>query len=569
MIILGISIDHDAGVCLIKDNKILTAINEERLSRIKNHTGFPYLALAEVLQINTLKKTDIAEIAIGGKINISFKKDQFESTLIRYKILDLIFSSFFFKTLIRNKLLFFFFKKTLISIFALKRTKTRLILRKLGFKQKISFIDHHDAHIFSSIAYQGPKDQLLLSFDAHGDGLASKTYLLKNTSLKKLTEIPFFDSLAYYYQYITKLLGFIPLQDEGKVMGLAAAGKTNPEIIDILKNRIVYDHGTFKNQGYFRGIEFNYLKTRLAKYTAKDIAFASQNLLEEYILKYLKELIRKYSLETNKISLSFSGGIFANVKLNQKISEAFNFKDIFVAPSMGDGGLALGAANFVLAKRKNKFFKLYSHCFLGNSIDQKLLLKLAKNKGYHPKALTQDKLTAKAIATLKKDGLIGIIEGKMEYGPRALGHRSIIALPNKKTITKLNKNLKRDDFMPFGPITTSKYYKLFINKDKYYKDRDCLKMMTITIPANDTVLKNKLAVNHLDNTIRLQIIKKNDNPFLYKLLNKLFEEQQLLPLLNTSFNYHGEPIVCTEANIIDTFNTCRLDLLISNNYIIS
>ena len=260
-----------------------------------------------------------------------------------------------------------------------------------------------------------------------------------------------------------------------------------------------------------------------------------------------------------------SGGVFANVKLNQRISEIEKIEKIFVFPNMGDGGLSIGAAALSFYKRKKYFPKKIDNMYLGPKFSSNEILKeIKKYKLTALKVKNSSKFIAKQIS---KGKVIGLFQGRMEFGPRALGNRSIIVQAKDVSVNDwLNKKLRRTEFMPFAPITLKN------DKNKYYKDikkkEPCMKFMTITVDCKKKALTNFPAAVHIDKTARPQLIDKKYNSFLYDLILNYKKITRSGTLINTSFNMHEEPIVCSPKDALRAFKLGNLDYLFIGNYIL-
>ena len=292
------------------------------------------------------------------------------------------------------------------------------------------------------------------------------------------------------------------------------------------------------------------------KYKIKDIAAAAQLLLEKIVIKILRS-------KKEKKNICLAGGVFSNVRLNQKIYMQSNIKEIFIFPNMGDGGISFGAvANFLKKKKKLPELKNY---YLGKKISKRKLLNLSKKYKYNlykPKNIFLE--VSKLI--LKKK-IIGICHGRAEFGPRALGNRSIICLANNTfLLKKLNSRLKRNDFMPFGPIIISYLADKCL---KNFKKNISSRHMTLTYYASDYLKKESPGIIHIDGTIRPQIVYKNDNLFLYNLLDKLYKKYSIPCLVNTSFNVHEMPIVNSELDALSCLKQKVIDFIVSEDIFMS
>ena len=348
------------------------------------------------------------------------------------------------------------------------------------------------------------------------------------------------------------------------LLGLAAFGNKMKAYKEIAK-MISFDKknncfkGNYEKGLYIASFENKNLNFLLKKYSKKDIAAATQKRLEDVVLDFIKYNIKK------KTKLALAGGVFANVKLNQKISELNKIEKIFVFPNMGDGGLSVGTAALSFYKKKKYLPRKIDNMYLGPKFSNKEILNQIKK--YKLKAL-KIKNPSKFIANEISEGkVVGIFQGRMEFGPRSLGNRSIIVQAKDVSVNDwLNKKLKRTEFMPFAPIT------LIENKDEYYKDIQkkelCMKFMTITVDCKKKALAKFPAAVHIDNTARPQLIDKKYNSLLYDLILNYKKITNSGTLINTSFNMHEEPIVCSPKDALRAFKLGNLDYLFIGNYIL-
>lgn len=563
MKILAISCEQDAGAAINIDGKIAAAVNEERFNRKKLYIGFPELSIKSVCQIANLSPSDFDYIAIStynhisslDYDNLAFHQKIGES-LSKIRLVQLALQTNIFTNLV----------KILHRVY---QTKFRLNiikkLRNLGFQQKIQFIDHHVSHACSAYYTSGWNECLTVTLDGAGDGICSRVFITKGNKLVEVHHIPFYGSPGYYYSYATNICGF-KYGREGKLTGLAAYG--NPEITkDIFAKRIKYNPKKmwFINNGFYFHSEINYLKLALNGASKEDIAAGIQDYLEEMVLAYITDLMKRFN-NNRSVKLALAGGVFANVKLNQKISELKNVSEIYVHPHMGDGGLAVGAS-FALLTRMNSPIapKPLENAYLGTVYTNKDILDTLKRleadfTETHNPAMTM----AQAIAEGK---VVAYYSGRMEYGPRALGNRSIfVSAKNPSVNNWLNKRLQRSEFMPFAPIVMKEM------EDEYFLELDskhnCNKFMTITCKVKEKALQDIPAAVHIDGTARFQSITRKQNIVVYDMLKHHFELTGVPAVINTSFNMHEEPIVESPEDAIRCFEKGHLDMLVIGDYVL-
>ncbi len=563
MKILGISCEQDAGAAININGKIVAAANEERFNRTKLYIGFPELSILAICKKANLEPKDFDYIAVSTYNHISsldYSKPTFHQRvgeqLSKIKLIQIALRTNFFTNIVK-------YLHGISQIYY--RNYIRKRLKELGFKQKVYFIDHHLSHACSSYYTSGWKNCLVITLDGAGDGVCSKVFIPEKNKLVEVHNIPFYGSPGYYYSYATNICGF-KYGREGKLTGLAAFGKS-AVTKSIFESRITYDSNKirFINHGHYFNSEINYLKLALKGSKKEDIAAGIQIHLEELITFYISDLIKKFK-NNSPTKLALAGGVFANVKLNQKIRELENVSEVYVHPHMGDGGLALGAS-FALLMRKN--FPLTTskleNVYLGPEYTDKDILNALESYEGDYYASTNIPLT---IAKALNDGkVVAYYNGAMEYGPRALGHRSIFVSAKDPSINQtLNLRLQRSEFMPFAPIVLKEYENnYFLNLDPKH---NCTKFMTITMPVTESALKDIPAAVHVDGTARFQSITKEQNPVIYNMLVNYYLITGIPAVINTSFNMHEEPIVESPKQAIECFKKGHLDMLVIGNYVL-
>ncbi len=380
----------------------------------------------------------------------------------------------------------------------------------------------------------------------------------RKNCLKKILSIPSNDSLGFFYARITGLLGFKPNRHEGKITGLAAYGDSRKtlslmkKMISIKKDKLIGNNGDYFKP-FFKPYSKKILK-EIKKYKKEDIAAGAQKHLEDI----LKSLVR-YNMGKRKY-LCLAGGVFSNVKLNYELKKLKTVKRVFVQPQMGDGGLCLGSAAGFLHKNGFKINSL-KNCKIGFQNNPSEIIKLITK--YRLKEIKSNKVDY-IINSFIQGKVLGIIKGKMEFGPRALLNRSIIYKTSDVTCNDwLNKRMKRTEFMPFAPVTTEKLAKKsFLNFDQ---NDPTMQFMTSTILCKEIFKKKSPAVCHVDNTARPQIIFQKDDNFMYKLIQEWNKKTGELSLINTSFNSHEEPIVRTYEDGLKEFKKGVIDLIMLEN----
>ena len=556
MIILGISNTKDSGACLIKNGKLVAAVNEERFNREKLTRKFPENSINWILKKHKLTSNDIDAISFGSWKGI-------ETNFLPQYVSNAL-------TLSKNN----------------PNSKQRIIGRLEGSarsdsKQKIElenglkklnlekipqyYTPHHLAHAYTAFAFSSFPHALVIILDGRGDFQSGLVTAWKNGKAPNILRYESeLDSLGAFYGWITNYLGFTPDRHEGKITGLSARGDPR-KCLPILKKMISTKNGKIiGNVGDYYApymkAKLPNLEQKLKKYSREDIAAATQFLTEEIVVNYAKYYLKK----TKENYLCLAGGIFANVLVNMRLRELKQVKQLFVFPHMGDGGISVGSASYVSDIFKEKI-KSIEHVYLGPSFSQKECLTEIKK---HNVKIEKPLGFSRKIAKLLNEGkVVGLFCGAMEFGPRALGRRSILVRATDPTINiSLNKRLFRTEFMPFAPVTLEEYAKQSY-KDWNRNDQTSY-YMTSCYKASNELRKLSPAVVHIDGTARPQIVTKSINSELYQILKEYHKLTAIPSLINTSFNLHEEPIVRTPKEAISLLIKDGIDVLAMPPFII-
>lgn len=565
MIILGIHGDYynpnrvvfESNAAVIKDGKIISAISEERLSRVKLDGRFPWLAIQECLRVAGIEFEDVDRVAFSTLDN--------RTNTLRY--LKSTWSTFLDTGIfVRNKSKI---KSNSVGLLnsLIKGNSRHFQLEGSSKSLPIQFIDHHYAHAAGAYYCSPFDDALVITLDGGGNGLDGGAYTAKGTSIERFLDIPHFQSPGTMYSAITHDLGYKRHRHEGKITGLAAYG--DPDLKKLgLQDLIRYDNKKHRFiskaiANHHQDLQTNsdYFHPLLEQHSREDLSAAVQHMFEEVIVDFVRdahEQAAKRGFRSKNVCVA--GGCFANVKMNQRILEAGLFDNIFVYPAMGDGGLGSGAAllDYYTHSNDSKEKARVKHVYLGGSFSDTEMEKAiqdAKLEYSRPESIEAE------VAKLLADGkVIARFNGAMEYGPRALGNRSIIGAPFDASINDwLNKKLNRTEFMPFAPSILQERSADYV---KGYEDAHVTTdFMTITYDIKEGLKEKIPAVVHIDNTARPQVVRKETNPSYHEII-RLFEERTGVPVvLNTSFNIHEEPIVYTPADAIRGFLGAQLDYL--------
>lgn len=545
---------HDSGAALICDGDPVVAVNESRLSRVKREARFPASAVNYILQ-STDESVD--RIAVAGATNrplttgiLTEAKYGGYATQRGERILRAIYRG------LREPDEF------------VQRTATRLVeqtdidISVETLQKRIEYVDHHRAHAASAYYTSGFDEATILTVDGSGDGLSSTIFAGRDGTLERVRVNADVDSIGYLWAEIPTLFGFKGSKHAGKFMGMAAYVDEVPRDVEReLASMVTIDGldvvNRFERNHYPDDFETTVmaLKKRLSEFEPPVVARALQQRTEEVIGKLAANAIE----ETGLPDVALAGGVFANVKLNQRIYELSESRGIFIHPNMGDGGLGIGAALDVWARdHPNPRPSRLPNVYLGPSYDEDEVaaaidrFKLSpeyKHRSYDD----VDELAESVAEVLADGGVVSHYHGQLEYGPRALGNRSILYQPTEPdAIEWLNRWLNRTEFMPFAPVT------LKTHAEECYHGYDpetcpAADFMTITFKCTEQMQQRSPGVVHVDGTARPQLVDEETNPQYHRILKKYHEKTGIPTLINTSFNMHGEPIVCTPAEALESF----------------
>lgn len=558
MYILGIScFYHDSAACLVKDGQIVAAAEEERFSRIKHDNNFPHQAVKYCLEKAGIKSRDLSYVAFYEKPFLKFERIMYSSL------------STFPYTLS-------FFLKSVPAWIKEKLWMAPLVKKELNYKGDVLFIDHHLSHAASSFLVSPFEKSAILTLDAVGEWTTSAYGFGQNSSIVLEEEINFPHSLGMFYSAFTYHLGFEVMEGEYKVMGLASYGK--PRYINEIKKVIkIFPDGSFQlDLNYFafhigermtnKNFDKLFGKPRLKDGPVtsyhEDLACSLQAVTEEIILKICHNLYKKTKTE----NLCMAGGVALNCVANGRIIKETPFKNIFIQPAAGDAGGALGVAFYIYnTLLGNKRSYIMNHAYLGPDYSEEEIENFLKRKKIKYKKFDEKELIKKTARLLKENKVIGWFCGRMEFGPRALGHRSILANasnPDMKEIINI-KIKHREPFRPFAPSVLEE-------KSSEYFNLNCPSPFMLLV-ANVRPLKKKLlpAITHVDGTARVQSVNKVDNGKYYELIKEYAKLSDVPVILNTSFNVRGEPIVCSPKDAYNCFIKTDIDFLVLENYLIS
>lgn len=580
---LGLNIGHDASVAVTDDNGIvLHAIAEERISRTKIHSGIPAQSLKLLGELYDIE--NIENVVIGNNQGL-------DTELLRRMLADIKYHT-------GRKI---GLNHSVTPGLQISRNSSEVkdeffkTLHGLIGKKKIILPKHHDSHLGCAIGCANfSTSTLLISLDGKGDGESGAVSSISGrlggipNRYREHARFPTLDSFGLLYNAVTSAYNFKPVYHDGKITGLAAYGNYSTAVDVLMKYVSVKNGLPTINQA--RSLKDRFLRKSLghfglSKYAKKnleeivslaeaqtinfpDLAFAIQEVLEKSVV----EIVMYWKNKTECDSLALSGGVFANVKLNQKLSELGIFEDLRIFPNMGDGGIALGGIWYELYKRGElSNDELFHDMFLAPDIaqtDQLTFKKLEERKKFHIQKVELKNMPA-LVARLIFNGEVGAIhKGKMEFGPRALCNRSILGDPrDSKVNTSINNRLHRTEFMPFAPVVK------FENFRKYFEISPKqsifpFKYMTMTCKVNPDFAKLFPGVVHVDYTARPQVIERQDDELVWEILNEFEKLTGIGILVNTSFNVHEEPINFKLEDSIEALERDAVDFLVYKDTII-
>ncbi len=574
MIILGLSIfEQNPAAAIIIDGELVVYAEEERFIRFKNADGFfPTKAVEFCLKKTKLDLADVDQIAIGW----DYQKYQW---FIPWFSLKSTFK--YWPSLLGGNQSSSFLLNILSRKPALIKHRIALALKqieKTPIKDKIKFFSHHLSHAASAFYLSSFKKSLVLVMDGSGEERTISVYEGQGKNLKELSKTELPNSLGWFYAAFSAFLGFQPYSEAGFLMGLAAYGEVQPDLLKKIQNILQIKDGQIKVKGEYLLLgRHNYhedfsdrlielfgeqrLKEEEITQEHRDLARTVQYHLEETVLKYLSYLKEKYRLN----NLCLAGGLAQNVKLNGRIKESALFKSIFVQPISHDGGAAIGAGLLASLELGSKRSKALESVYLGPSYDDQEIKDLLDNAKVKYKKLpfeTISQLTAQALADNK---IVAWFQGAMEGGPRALGNRSILANPlNPEMPDLVNQQVKyRDAWRPFCPSVTkekaSRYFENISDEGKY---------MIVAYQVKKSMQKHIAAITHIDGSARPQVVDKNTNPRFHKLLKDFAKLSGHEILINTSLNVKGEPIACTPLDALRCFYSTGIDILVLGDFIL-
>ena len=552
MYTIGINaVFHDSAACIVKDGVLLAAAEEERFTHIKHGKRpvpfstweLPYGAIDYCLRVAGIHLSDVDYFAYSFDPSLINKH---EGTTI-YGEWDFLFADYIKRA-------------PFMLVDGYPHHLQKRFVGATASPQKWHFVNHHLAHAASAYLCSPFSSAAVMTLDGRSEEESTSYYVAKNNQLNKIGEVRIPHSLGLLYEAVTTQLGFLHSSDEYKVMALASYGK--PVYIDEFRSMVrVKNNGTYTIDEYRLEERFGAKRLRHEAFVDKhfNLAHSLQKITEETVLKLANWLHET----TGEENLCMAGGVALNCVANAVIRDKGKFKHIWVQPASGDDGTALGAALWIdaqAAKNNEKRFVM-NHCYWGPEYrDDEIEAFLKWTKVPYRRLTNVAKETARILA---EDKIIGWYQGRMEFGPRSLGSRSILASPiNPNMQARLNEIKDREDFRPVAPVVLEE------DAPHWFVNAHYSPFMLFVYSVQPGKENEIPAVRHVDGTARIQTINKDQHPLYYELLTEFKKITGVPVLVNTSFNTRGEPIVCTPRDAVECFWTSPFDALIIGCFIL-
>ncbi len=606
MKVLGISpLDKDSTISFIEDGRVVFACGEERLSRVKLQDGFPYRALDLGFELTGWSPSEIDVVAyafldahgeaqaIDKSVQLDGQRDSTQalsasSSYLRsavskleksptvdpipgldasmefmerkpawkraiYKLAATVPA--FDRRMHRKELTRW--RDMAVEDHTLRNQQLLEGLKKYHLEGKLKRFNHHLTHAANAFYSSGYSEAIAVLLDGYGTGNAGAVYSCSPDGFKLLHQFKFPYSLGIFYEYVTSALGFTAGRHEGKIVGLAAYGDSTL-LEPVLKARFDgLEEGDIRMHGALNYFLSRYFSQHFSK---RDIAATYQNVLEDVV----KQAVEVWVDKTGAKNVVVSGGVNANVKLNQRIHEIEGVDSVFVYPNMGDGGCATGAGLLAFEREKLGSLEIDNVYYGPEYSDEEICIAL-KEAGLDADFSVNTESEIGKL--LSENRIIARFNGRMEYGPRALGNRSILYPAQDPEVNLwLNHQLGRTEFMPFAPACLEEH-----SKDLFFKTDGCEKtaqFMTITFDCTEKMKEMCPAAVHIDGTARPQNVSMKSNESFYKIIKAYYDITGIPAVINTSFNMHEEPIVCSPDDAIRAFLKGRMDYLAIGNYLV-
>jgi carbamoyltransferase len=601
--VLGVSpLDKDAHASLVLDGRVVFASGEERYSRVKQQPGFPERAIAAALEFARLAPEAVDVVAYpfldaageraaiekafadDARFEDAFEPPQLEPLLAQalarvplrsepihglsepnFRLRKGVAKEQFYRlagtharaSRLAARRIARDWARRAIADHALWQRELESGLERLGLRARLKRSEHHLSHAANAYYTSGFERALVVTLDGYGTGLAGSVSLGEGGRLERLHSQRFPHSLGSFYEMVTSSLGFKPDRHAGKIVGLAAYG--DPGVLrDVLLSRV--DRSKSGEFAIYQNLNVHLSRRLAAEFPVVDVAAAYQHVLEVLACEYVREWMQR----TGARHVVLSGGVTANVKMNQRIHEIEGVEGLFVYPNMGDGGCGSGLAMHL--SWPGGVRESIENVYLGPSFDEQRMKAAIDAAGL--RAERPANYAAFVARKLHEGVVVARFDGRMEYGPRALGNRSILYHGREPRVNQwLNQRLGRTEFMPFAPVT------LWEAASKCYFGvrgaAHAAEFMTVTFDCTDFMKGTCPAAVHVDGTARPQLIRREVNPGYYDILKEHEKLSGSPSLINTSFNMHEEPIVCSPEDAVRAFLDGRIDALAMGPYYVT
>ena len=556
---------HDAGAVLLKDGQPIFASNEERYTGVKGAGGWPQKSISDAL--SRLPNNAPCTVAFAGSVNPNPVLRLWRKQQKKWKLDD---GKYFSKedtvkarinSWIQHKSVFPYMRSedriTQSYLPLIRRRLTKELQRKHQLTpRQISIEDHHHCHAAAGHFTSGWPKSLVIVADGVGDGIALSIWMAQKERLTLLRAIPYPHSLGLLFASVTGHLGYRPFRHEGKLVGLAARGKASripipfPRLGHVLEGQL----------SVMLGQPLKSWLQQLQDHAPEDVAA----WLQDGLMQSIEPLVRWWVSESGLKNIVLVGGIFANVELNRVLLQTGGDR-YYIFPHMGDGGLAMGAAMLACHRQQPWAPRPFTSLALGPELDSHLILNEAKAGGMTLRSI-EHSAEIELAERLAKGQIVARANGRMEYGPRALGQRSILAPATSREIhTRLNTRLNRSETMPFAPVMLIEDLNRWVTGTN--GAQNALPWMTVNVKAKPELKRMCPAVVHVDDTLRPQVVSAKNNPGLYQLLHHYRLKTGIPALINTSFNMHEHPIVRTASDAIKAAKNANIRCLQLDKFI--
>jgi carbamoyltransferase len=559
--VLGVWDGHDAGAALLVDGRVRAAMNEERFTRRKLEVRFPAHSIAACLAAAGLQARDVARVAISTSDPAKALARLWPGSKERhYRVRRRLAPPGPLTSLTRAVK----YRMTEWAPGPVSRAVSRAALARVLARHRLDhatldLVDHHEAHAAGAAWASGFDRCAVITIDGLGDGVSGTISSFRDGRLTRVAASPAHASLGVFFEHVTSLLNMRELEDEGKVMALADYAAPIPDDSNPLLSLIEVRDGVIRTARAGHALRPTLARLQW-RYANEQFAFLAQRVVERVCVALARDAMRL----TGESRIALAGGVVSNVKATRQIRLLPDVEDVFVFPHMGDGGLPLGAAVASLARRGEPLEVDLGRLDLGPAFDDATIEQAVRAAGLVPQRMTP--LASRVADLLAADRIVLWFQGGMEYGPRALGHRSVLARPDRQALRdRLNLVLKRRVwYQPFCPSLLESEAPRILADWTGGRNR----AMTMAFQVAPAFRERMAGVTSIDGTCRPQLVPDGEGSAFAQLLHEARQRWGVAAVLNTSMNIHGEPLVCTPAQAIDVFLRSGADALAIGPYCI-